>query len=135
MDHITRHIGIALGWLLLQSSATPALASDEGAQPRSGAATYGRPQRPLVPMRNIELMTQQAKEILAASMRAQASEIRVVSLTPEVWPDTGLGCRAALAPIARPTSGFRIALEYSGRVYTFSTDLQRVLACPPIVAQ
>lgn len=91
--------------------------------------------RPLAPLRNIDVMTQRAKEMLAGTIHAPAAQIRVVRLDPQVWADTGLGCPSQSPPVAGRVTGFSIVLEHQGRAYTFNTDLHRVLACPPIDTQ
>jgi hypothetical protein len=99
----------------------------------SGAAVAGSPLAgALVPLRGIDVVTQRAKQMLAALVHAPAEQIRVVGLEPQVWSDTGLGCPSPTAPVPGRVSGFRIVLEHGGRAYTFNTDLHRVLACPPI---
>jgi hypothetical protein len=100
------------------------------------AGAPSRLTRPLVPVRDIDLMTQRAREMLAAAMHAPAEQIRVVGFQPQVWPDTGLGCPAtAQSSVPGRVSGFRIVLEHGGREYTFNTDLHRVIACPAIDAE
>jgi hypothetical protein len=90
---------------------------------------------PIVPLRGIDLMTQRAKEILAAAVHAPAEQINVVGFEPQVWPDTGLGCPEPAQAVPGRVTGFRIKLEHGGREYTFNTDLHRVIACPAIEAE
>jgi hypothetical protein len=97
-----------------------------------GAGT--RLTRPLVPLRGIDLMTQRAREMLAAVVHAPAEQINVVGFEPQVWSDTGLGCPASQSVPGR-VSGFRIKLEHGAREYTFNTDLHRVIACPAMDAE
>jgi hypothetical protein len=99
---------------------------------KAGAGT--RLTRPIVPLHGIDLMTQRARQMLAAVVHAPAEQINVVGFEPQVWPDTGLGCPAAQSVPGR-VSGFRIKLEHGGRDYTFNTDLHRVIACPAIDAE
>jgi hypothetical protein len=99
------------------------------------AGAPSRPTRPLVPLRGIDLMTQRARQMLTAVVRAPAEQIRVVGFEPQVWPDTGLGCPAPDQSVPGRVSGFRIVLEHGGREYTFNTDLHRVIACPAIDAE
>jgi hypothetical protein len=91
--------------------------------------------RPIVPLRGIDLMTQRAREMLAAAVHAPAGEINVVGFEPQVWPDTGLGCPSSTQAVPGRVSGFKIKLEHAGREYTFNTDLHRVIACPAIDAE
>jgi hypothetical protein len=102
----------------------------------SGKAGAGaRLARPLTPLRGIDLMTQRARQMLAAAVHTPAEQINVVGFEPQVWPDTGLGCPSPAPPVPGRVSGFRIRLEHSGREYTFNTDLHRVIACPAIDAE
>jgi hypothetical protein len=100
---------------------------------KSGAGS--RLTRPLVPVRGIDLMTQRARQMLAALVHAPEEQINVVGFEPQVWPDTGLGCPAPNPAVPGRVSGFRIKLEHGGREYTFNTDLHRVIACPAIEAE
>ncbi|MFL6606256.1 MAG: hypothetical protein ACJ8R9_33700 [Steroidobacteraceae bacterium] len=100
---------------------------------KSGAGS--RLTRPLVPMRGMELMTQRARQMLAAAVHAPEEQINVAGFEPQVWPDTGLGCPAPNQSVAGRVSGFKIRLEHGGREYTFNTDLHRVIACPAIEAE
>lgn len=101
-----------------------------GSTGSTGAAT--RLARPLVPVRGIDVMTQRAKEMLAAGVHAPADQIHVAGLEPQAWPDTGLGCPSSAQAVPGRVSGYRIKLEHQGREYTFNTDLHRVIACPAI---
>jgi len=91
--------------------------------------------RPVVPLRGIDLMTQRARQMLAAVVQAPAEQINVVGFEPQVWSDTGLGCPSPAQSVPGRVSGFRIKLEHGGREYTFNTDLHRVIACPAIDAE
>jgi hypothetical protein len=91
--------------------------------------------RPIVPLRGIDLMTQRARQMLAAAVHVPAEQINVVGFEPQVWPDTGLGCPAPAQSVPGRVTGFRIKLEHGGREYTFNTDLHRVIACPAIEAE
>jgi hypothetical protein len=99
------------------------------------AGTGSRLTRPLVPLRGIGLMTQRARQMLAAVVHAPDEQINVVGFEPRVWPDTGLGCPAPIQSVPGRVSGFEIKLEHGGREYTFNTDLHRVIACPAIEAE
>jgi hypothetical protein len=99
------------------------------------AGAPSRLTRPLAPLRGIDLMTQRARQMLAAVVRVPAEQIRVVGFEPQVWPDTGLGCPSPEQSVPGRVSGFRIMLEHGGREYTFNTDLHRVIACPAIDAE
>jgi hypothetical protein len=99
---------------------------------RSGLTRLGRP---LAPVRNLDLMTRRATEMLAGLIHASAAQIRVLRVDPQVWPDTALGCASTSAPVPGRISGFRIVLAHAQREYAFNTDLHRVIACPPIDVQ
>jgi hypothetical protein len=100
---------------------------------KTGAGT--RLTRPVVPLRGIDLMTQRARQMLAAAVHAPPEQINVVGFEPQVWPDTGLGCPSPTQAVPGRVSGFKIRLEQGGREYTFNTDLHRVIACPAIDAE
>jgi hypothetical protein len=89
----------------------------------------------VAPMRGIDLMTQRAREMLAAVVHVRAGQIKVLGFEPQVWPDTGLGCPSPTQSVPGRVSGFKIKLEHGGREYTFNTDLHRVIACPAIDAE
>lgn len=92
--------------------------------------------RPIVPVRGIDVMTQRARQMLAAVVHAPAQEIHVAGIEPQVWSDTGLGCpSSADQSVPGRVSGFKIMLEHGGRAYSFNTDLHRVIACPAIDAE
>jgi hypothetical protein len=99
----------------------------------TGAGT--RLTRPVVPLRGIDLMTQRARQMLAAAVHAPAEQINVAGFEPQVWHDTGLGCPSPDPAVPGRVSGFKIRLEHGGREYTFNTDLHRVIACPAIDAE
>lgn len=89
----------------------------------------------LAPLRNLDLMTQRAKQMLASALHAPQQQIRVLGLTPAVWPDSALGCASQPRGAPGRVSGYRIMLEHRGRPFIFHTDLRRVFACPAIAAE
>ena len=74
-----------------------------------------------------------ARNDLAQRLKLEPSAVRVVRMEPQRWADDSLGCQgAAKTSDAGSVSGFKLHLNASGRIYTYHTDLKRVLACPPI---
>ena len=125
MDRNSRRRRIFTGALLLQAGAYIALACAQPADIH----------RSLVSLRTIEAMTLRAKEMLADILHVPAGDIRITRLEPHDWPDSTLECSSKASqvpPGAKSVSGYKIVLEHGGRAYTFHSDLQRVLACPPI---
>jgi hypothetical protein len=95
---------------------------------------------PRAPLRNVDAMVERARGMLFGALHAAQPSlapeaIRPVALVPMVWPDSSLGCATEAAPVPGSVAGYRIVLAAQGREYTFHTDRQRVLACPPIEAQ
>jgi hypothetical protein len=74
-----------------------------------------------------------ARTDLAQKLGAPLAEIRVANLAPTDWPDSSMDCAIADEPVSKkPIKGYRVALRYQGRIYTYHTDLDRVRACPPV---
>jgi len=83
--------------------------------------------------RSLDLMIERARQDLASKLGADPANIHLVSTQPRRWADTGLECpRSGEQVVTRPVNGYRIALGYHGRVYTYHSDLTGVRACPAI---
>jgi len=83
--------------------------------------------------RGLDLMIERARQDLAGKTGADPADIHLFSTQPHRWADTGLGCpRSGEQVETRPVNGYRIALKYQGRVYTYHSDLTDVRACPAI---
>jgi hypothetical protein len=83
---------------------------------------------------NLDVMETNAIEDLARRLDVPPDAIHVAGRIPQRWADSALGCDA---PTAEPQTsgavpGFKLMLNYAGRLYSYHTDLQRVLPCPPI---
>lgn len=60
---------------------------------------------------------------IAEELGAAASDVTVVSATPEVWPDASLGCPQPDMLYAQVvTPGFRVVVEVGGEEIEFHTD-------------
>jgi hypothetical protein len=84
------------------------------------------------PARNLDVMLELARTDLAARLGANREEIGVRNVEPTVWTDSGLGCEVPAAGPAQKTAGYKLFLTFAGRVFTYHTDMQRVIPCPPI---
>jgi hypothetical protein len=86
---------------------------------------------------DLPAMEQKAIADLAQRLNANAADIRVTSRVPQSWNDSALGCSGAVAATqpAKRVAGFKLSLRHGERVYTYHTDMVRVMACPPIEAK
>jgi hypothetical protein len=92
--------------------------------------------------RGLERVTTLARQDLANRLRMDVQQIRVANVEPRHWTDDDMNCSSgggsptAAAPAgATPATGYRLALNASGRTYVYHTDLRSVRACPPIESQ
>lgn len=93
-----------------------------------------RAPRPAARVTNLDVMERDAIADLAQRLQAQPDSIRIARRIPQRWPDESLACDASAATSTKegPVAGFRLMLEHDGRLYSYHTDLKRVLPCPPI---
>jgi hypothetical protein len=73
-----------------------------------------------------------ARNDLAQRLGLDPKDIRIAKTEPQRWNDASLGCPNAEKGEEGAISGYRLHLSASGRIYTYHTDLKKVLACPPI---
>lgn len=86
--------------------------------------------------RGLDVVTERARQDLAQRLGADPAKIRIAGMQAQRWNDSALGCPRAGEKIqAGAVDGFKLALRYSGRVYTYHTDRQDVRPCPAIEAQ
>jgi hypothetical protein len=86
--------------------------------------------------RGLDSMMERARQDLAQRLGADPAKIRLAGQQPYRWDDSGLGCpRQGEALKAGPVDGFKLALKYLGRTYTYHTDRQDVRPCPAIEAE
>jgi hypothetical protein len=99
-----------------------------------GAATLWRnPRNPQVPLKELNDKIEWARADLATKLKAPQNQIRTMRFAATEWPDSSMDCAVASEQIVKKaTKGYRIALNYSGRIYTYHTDMDRVRACPAI---
>jgi hypothetical protein len=76
-----------------------------------------------------------ARKDLAARLRLEPRDVRIVSIKPTTWPDQDLGCPGpgpgrGEPREAAPTKGFILTLSAQGKEHTYHADAERVLACP-----
>ena len=59
-----------------------------------------------------------------------ASQIAVLDVSPQIWPDASLGCPEPDQTYAQViTDGYRIVLAAGGQQYAYHTDRARVVLC------
>lgn len=77
------------------------------------------------------LPVETAKNDLAKRLDVNVDEITLVTVEPEVWPDSSLGCPAqGINYLMVLVKGFRITLEGDGEKYSYHTDMNgRVILC------
>lgn len=90
---------------------------------------------------DMQMLVEKARKDLAARLGAPLSEIRLQDVESMTWPDENLGCSPAAGEASKPrapassVAGFRLALARGGQLYTYHTDSQRTIPCPPIEAE
>jgi len=97
-------------------------------------ATKWRDDRPSpAQMKRLNEKIETARIDLANRLNVRPTLIRTPRFVAAEWADSSMECEVANETTrAVPTKGYRIALSYQGRVYTYHTDLERVRACPAI---
>ena len=86
--------------------------------------------------RGLDVMMERARQDLAKRLGADPAKIRLGGMQAQRWDDSALGCpQEGEKILAGPVDGFKLALRYSGRVYTYHTDRQDVRPCPAIESQ
>jgi hypothetical protein len=96
----------------------------DGASPRMPARARG-----------LTEASARARQDLARKLRMDEKEVRVVKMEPQRWADGRMDCVNETSDTRGAVSGYRLHLNAAGRVYTYHTDLDRVIACPPIEEQ
>jgi len=99
--------------------------------PMIAAGGLKQPRRAM-PARNLDLMAEQARSDLAKRLGVTPADIELRDMAEAAWADTELGCADGSTAPAGPVHGYRLLLSARGDLYTYHTDLTRVLACPPI---
>jgi len=86
--------------------------------------------------RGLDQVMQRARQDLAQRLGADPAKIRIAGTQAHRWDDSALGCpREGEAIKTGPVDGFKLALNYAGRTYTYHTDRQDVRPCPAIEAE
>jgi hypothetical protein len=77
-----------------------------------------------------------ARKDLASRLGVPENEIKFSSAQERTWDDAALGCPepGKTYPPGKVT-GWVLALAHEKRVFTYHTDLQRTIPCPPIAGQ
>ncbi len=74
-----------------------------------------------------------ARKDLATRLGVEEQAIMIAGATPRVFADASLDCPEPdtdYAPEKR--DGFVLRLRHGGRDYTYHTDLERTIMCPPM---
>ncbi len=72
-----------------------------------------------------------AQQMLASLLGVEVGEIQLASVKKATWSNTSLGCGDD-SQEGSPVSGYVLTLRHKERDFTFHTDLNRTIACPPI---
>jgi len=99
-----------------------------------GAATQWRSHHgAITQFKSLDDKIDAARADLAKKLGAPLNEIRTMTFMQVEWPDNSMDCSVNGEQVVKQsTHGYRIALRYGGRTYTYHTDLDRVRACPAI---
>ena len=74
-----------------------------------------------------------AQEDLADRLGVASTDVVVAGVQTSVWPNSALGCDAPEQVYdATEVSGYRVNLDYKGRLFTYHTDQEKVIPCPAI---
>lgn len=100
----------------------------EGVARRAGSATR---------IGNLQAMETEAIADLARRLNIPAEQLRVQRRMPQRWADESLACTAPPETISTqgPVAGYKLVIDAGPRVYSYHTDMKKVLACPPIEDQ
>ena len=75
----------------------------------------------------------QARKDLAEKLGVSVTKINTTKIESKTWPNSALGCAVnGLDDQRSDIKGFRIVMEYKGREFSYHTDQQRTIPCPPI---
>ncbi len=78
-------------------------------------------------------MAMTARDDLAAQLGVDADDITVADARRRRWPNPAMACpEPGVDYPEQPVDGFVLVLRHGSRNYTYHTDLDRVVPCPPI---
>lgn len=99
-----------------------------------GPTVAGAPKRPRpVRAKDVQESYQRARDDLATRLGIPAEQVTMVGTEPHTWPNDAMEC--ATVTSNQPLEGFRFVFDVQGRLYSYHSDLKRVLPCPSIEAQ
>jgi hypothetical protein len=92
------------------------------------------PNRPTaLPGINVQDLMRAAQEDLADRLGVAPADVVVAGVQTAVWPNSALGCEAPEQVYgAAEVSGYRVKLDFDGRLFTYHTDQEQVIPCPAI---
>ena len=74
-----------------------------------------------------------ARQDLAAKLGVDVSDVQFSGVQGWTWRDASLGCPEPGTDYEKRTiEGYKLRLRHAGRDYSYHTDLDRLIACPPI---
>ncbi|MEJ2523668.1 MAG: hypothetical protein P8080_12475 [Gammaproteobacteria bacterium] len=77
----------------------------------------------------------EARADLASRLGVAENDIRPVGGRPETWDDSSLGCpEPGKSYRPGPVQGYVLVLRHGMRQFTYHTDMERTIPCPPISA-
>ena len=85
-----------------------------------------------MPQRNVNAMIAVARADLAKRMGAKPEDITMIEWTPLRLPPRVLRCEVAADPDATAVPGYKIVLRYQDREFTYQSDRNSAVPCPPI---
>lgn len=75
----------------------------------------------------------EARKDLAARLGVDESQVKIAAVQGTTWPDASLDCpEQGVEYEPGEVEGYILRLRHGQRDYTYHTDLDRVLPCPPI---
>ena len=104
----------------------------------SGRAFVCTRKKPSIPETTAELelawapQAEAARRDVARRLGVDVSQVAVVAARRATWMDASLGCPEPGRRYPEThLDGFVLTLRHGGRAFTYHTDLDRVIACPP----
>ncbi len=81
----------------------------------------------------MQKVIQTARRDLAKNLNVPITEISIQKVESRIWPNSALGCPVHQQEYKESSiKGYKITLQYQTRQYSYHTDQQKALPCPPI---
>jgi hypothetical protein len=89
------------------------------------------PAEPPKYMQTVVRVQDLARRDLAARLKVEVRDVKVLRVRPATWPDAGLGCpEPSQRHEPAETRGFLVELEHAAKTYRYHSDRERVVYCP-----